>query len=621
MRILLGVLPFALAACGGGGSTPPPNQPPTAAFTATPASGPPPLTVTFDASASADSDGSITSYQWDFGGGTTGTGRTVEHTFNQSAAYTVGLTVTDNRGGTASASQEVVVNTPPTARISADPVGGTAPVTVNFDASASSDDDGAIASYAWSFAAGANGEGAAASHTFATPGVYEVRLTVTDDLGGADEVVFEVNVGDDADVVYTIPYIANGPHADDLRPCLYPGEADEQSCTMAQLPFIGMENSAPTINDLMSRVLVSHRWMGDNFKTVLEMLPTDVRLLARSLTGIVIASDIRPAHYRPYTGAIYLDADFFWRTAEQLAVVTREPDYRAAFRNKLQVLLPWRFVRNNQRFGIRRDANGVRNLDDVALYMGFLLFHELSHAADFAPPSSFGELRRSETVFGAINSSWPWPSTDLVRVHPLSSNLMKILAAVSFTGAEPSPQVAALLPDDLVQEFSTDGAVDYYSYSSQFEDLADLHTAALMSRHFGQEQDTGITDNPSDDETPLTVAWGQRGRMTDPAVIARTRWVVEAMYPGNVHELDSYLTSRPAPLPMRRGDTWTNNIVLDGGADFSSKAPPTASAGTQQLEPELPNSPVARAAPQPSFLGCIRIGPKLPEEFKQRLGL
>ena len=302
-------------------------------------------------------------------------------------------------------------------------------------------------------------------------------------------------------------------------------------------------------------------------------------------------------------------------------MVTQEPDYRAAFRSKLQVLLPWRFVRNNQRFGIRRDANGVRNLDDVALYMGFLLFHELSHAADFAPPSSFGELRRSETVFGAINSSWPWPSTDLVRVHPLSSNLMKILAAVSFTGAEPSPQVAALLPDDLVQEFSTDGAVDYYSYSSQFEDLADLHTAALMSRHFGQEQDTGITDNPSDDETPLTVAWGQRGRMTDPAVIARTRWVVEAMYPGNVHELDSYLTSRPAPLPMRRGDTWTNNIVLDGGADFSSKAPPTASAGTQQLEPELPNSPVARAAPQPSFLGCIRIGPELPEEFKQRLGL
>ena len=301
MRILLGVLPFALAACGGG-STPPPNQPPTAAFTATPAGGSPPLTVTFDASASADSDGSITSYQWDFGGGTTGTGRTVEHTFNQSAAYTVGLTVTDNRGGTASASQEFVVNTPPTARISADPVGGTAPLTVNFDASASSDDDGAITIYAWSFAAGANGEGAAASHTFATPGVYGVRLTVTDDLGGADEVVFEVNVGDDADVVYTIPYVANGPHADDLRPCLYPGQAGEQSCTMARLPFIGMENSAPTVDDLMSRVLVSHRWMGDNFKTVLEMLPTDIRLLARSLTGIVIASDIRPAHYRPYTG-------------------------------------------------------------------------------------------------------------------------------------------------------------------------------------------------------------------------------------------------------------------------------------------------------------------------------
>ena len=621
VRMLMSVLPFALGACGGGGGGPPPNQPPTASFTATPAGGAPPLTVTFDASASADSDGGISSYQWSFGGGATGTGRTVEHTFNQSAVHTVELTVTDNRGGTASASREVLVNAPPTARIAADPVGGAAPVTINFDASASSDDDGAIASYAWSFAAGASGEGAAASYTFTTPGVYGVRLIVTDDLGGSDEVVFEVNVRDDAEVAYTIPYIANGPHAEDLRPCLYPGEDERQSCTLAQLPFIGMENSAPTVEDLMSRVLVSHRWMGDNFKAVLEMLPTDVRLLARSLTGIVIASDIRPAHYRPYTGAIYLDADFFWRIPEQLAVVTQEPDYRAAFQSKLKVLLPWRFVRNNQRFGIRRDANGVRNLDDVAVYMGFLLFHELSHAADFASPSSFAGLRGGETVINALNySTRPWPSTELVRAHPLKSNLLKALAAVSFLGAEPSREQAALLPDDLVEEFSTDGAVDYYSYSSQFEDLADLHTAALMSRHFGQEQDTGITDNPADDETPLRVAWGQRGRMTDPLVVSRTRWVVEAMYPGNVHELDSYLTSRPAPLPMRRGDSWTDNIVLDGGADFSSGAPPAAGATPWRQEPTLTRNSASKTA-QPKLLGCIRIDPELPEDFKQRLGL
>ena len=626
MRLLLvGLPPFALGACGGGNESgpaqPPPNQPPTASFTASPAGGPPPLTVAFDASASADGDGSITSYQWDFGGGATGTGRTVEHTFSQSAAHTVSLTVTDNRGGTASASRELLVNAPPTARIAADPVGGPAPITVAFDASASSDEDGAIAAYAWRFEAGVNGEGASASHTFATPGVYGVQLTVTDDLGDADEVVFEVNVEDDAEVAFTIPYVANGPHAEDLRPCLYPGEAAEQSCSLARLPFVGMERSAPSVDDLMSRVLVSHRWMGDNFKTVLEMLPSDVLLLARSLTGIVISSDIRPAHYYLSTGAIYLDADFFWRTAEQLAVVTKEPDFRTAFQRKLQVLLPWRFVRNNQRFGIRRDADGTRNLDDVALYMGFLLFHELSHAADFAPPSSFGQLRRSLTVLEALNSAYPWTSTRLTQERPLGSNLMKALAAVSFGGAEPTPEQAALLPDDLVEEFSTDGAVDYYSYSSQFEDLADLHTVALMSHHFGQEQDTGITNNPPNEETPLTVAWGQRGRLTDPAVILRTRWVVDAMYPGNVHELDSYLTSRPAPLPMRRGDSWTDNIVLDGGADFSSKAPSEGGTAPLARDPASPPSPVAGAAPQPSFLGCIRIDPQLPQEFKQRLGL
>ena len=37
-----------------------------------------------------------------------------------------------------------------------------------------------------------------------------------------------------------------------------------------------------------------------------------------------------------------------------------------------------------------------------------------------------------------------------------------------------------------------DGAVDFYSYSSQFEDLADLHDTILMSYHHGYEKDVGI---------------------------------------------------------------------------------------------------------------------------------
>jgi hypothetical protein len=52
--------------------------------------------VTFDARASADPDGPVSSYQWDFGDGTKGTGATATHRYRRRGTYTVRLTVGDN---------------------------------------------------------------------------------------------------------------------------------------------------------------------------------------------------------------------------------------------------------------------------------------------------------------------------------------------------------------------------------------------------------------------------------------------------------------------------------------------------------------------------------------------
>ncbi|MCS6936183.1 MAG: PKD domain-containing protein [Candidatus Bipolaricaulota bacterium] len=56
--------------------------------------------VTFDASASSDSDGQIVLYEWDFDGDgkTDATGKIVEHIFKSAGTYSVTLTVTDNDG-------------------------------------------------------------------------------------------------------------------------------------------------------------------------------------------------------------------------------------------------------------------------------------------------------------------------------------------------------------------------------------------------------------------------------------------------------------------------------------------------------------------------------------------
>jgi PKD repeat protein len=161
---------------------PPVNAPPTAAFTSS-ATG---LAVSFDGSVSADADGTVTGYAWTFGDGATAQGPTPSHTYTAGGTYSVVLTVIDDDGRTATTGNDVTVtapppaNAPPTASFTAGATG----LQASFDAAASSDPDGTITGYAWTFGDGASGTGPAPAHTYTAPGTYEVTLVVTDN-GGA----------------------------------------------------------------------------------------------------------------------------------------------------------------------------------------------------------------------------------------------------------------------------------------------------------------------------------------------------------------------------------------------------------------------------------------------------
>ena len=63
-----------------------------------PPTGAAPLVVNFDGGASTAVNGTIVSWSWDFGDGTTGSGATVAHTYNTPGDYFASLTVTDNNG-------------------------------------------------------------------------------------------------------------------------------------------------------------------------------------------------------------------------------------------------------------------------------------------------------------------------------------------------------------------------------------------------------------------------------------------------------------------------------------------------------------------------------------------
>jgi len=163
---------------------------PIADFTASPRFDYPPLDVRFDGNASHSPNGAIVSYEWDFDDGGTASGVVVEHTFTEKGVYAVTLTVTDSAGKSASRTKTVeALNRLPTASFTFYPyyVGVNQPAT--FDASDSSDPDGEIVQYIWSFGDGTSDEGMIVEHSYTSAHGSGwrpvVTLTVVDEDGGS----------------------------------------------------------------------------------------------------------------------------------------------------------------------------------------------------------------------------------------------------------------------------------------------------------------------------------------------------------------------------------------------------------------------------------------------------
>ncbi len=85
-------------------------------------------------------------------------------------------------------------NASPVASFRRIPQAGNAPLSVFFDASASADPDGTIVTFTWRYGDGGVGDGVTATHTYASAGLYETELSVSDDRGGTGTTMRMVNV-------------------------------------------------------------------------------------------------------------------------------------------------------------------------------------------------------------------------------------------------------------------------------------------------------------------------------------------------------------------------------------------------------------------------------------------
>ncbi len=237
----------------------PANEGPNASFSYSPNSPTTEDTIDF-ADDSTDPDGNISSWSWDFGDGSTSTLQNPSHNYTSSGTYTVYMTVEDDDGDSDTVTKDISVSSPnsqPTASFSYSPSSPTTEDTVQFT-DESSDSDGSITSWDWSFGDYSSSTQKDPSHSYNSSGTYTVELTVTDDNGTIDTMMEDITIGTDSGGSYSSvdggdtsygEYITNvhfnginkdsgddggyANHTESVTNSLTPGENYELSVTMS----------------------------------------------------------------------------------------------------------------------------------------------------------------------------------------------------------------------------------------------------------------------------------------------------------------------------------------------------------------------------------------------------
>ena len=358
----------------------------------------------------------------------------------------------------------------------------------------------------------------------------------------------------------TFVYYDSSLYKDRLKACV----AYDKSCSLNRLPLIREEGTI-TKDKIKSRLVVSHKWMGDRFMEMLDILDSDIIQMLGAVTAIVIDDDIHPAFYTTQTGAIYIDPRYLWVDANEARDITQKDDFRANYGSKLKFIPTWRYVKDGKvaiKYADLKEPK-PRTREDLKLALARLLYHELSHANDFANKNLVANVDRDIPIAEALESNKEERiSTKLYNSMPLTQNTLKHLGQVLYFGESPTYEDKELESNEVGSLFATDSASNMYNYANKFEDLAMLFETAMMKYHYNIEMDIAFVNNPKNAQTcnDFIIGWGVRNRIAKIDVANRVNFVLNHILP-NMANWDDFTQNHlgaTSSLPINSG--WCDSI-------------------------------------------------------------
>ena len=325
----------------------------------------------------------------------------------------------------------------------------------------------------------------------------------------------------------------------------------KSECSLAKLDFLHQLSAPPSYDDIFDRLIVTEFWMAENFKTLLKLLPKDIRQLFASVTAVIIHPKVPMGFFFPATGAMYLSPEYLWLTTEQKEKIDawKKADNYCHHASLFNFNFLTRYVNNGtvifydmndimQQAWQAPDSNDTnpRGPENAKLSVASLLYHELAHARDYFPEDvliSRGHFALPDYLRdangGAVTSA-------LYTAYPLL-DYTGILSKLSETLYKRQPidsQLINLPLSYITTAFEQDFSTDVYSFSNKTEDMALLFEEFMMKYHFNLDREIAFVQQLQPESTTCSNLFFQFkavNRHLDDAILERVSLVSRLMLP------------------------------------------------------------------------------------------